>query len=277
MQALQKVDQDQGLITAYKREEIDLIKQTVARGATDIELNFFLYTAQLRGLNPLAKQIYFQKRKNSRTGKEDMTILTGIDGYRLIADRTGKYAGCDDLIFDDEENPRKATAIIYKIVGGTRCAFTASARWDQYYPGDHLGFMWRKMPHLMLGKCAEALALRKAFPEELSGLYVKEEMDQAGPPISYEESNVPPPEYGEGNQYGAETGSSPSSGVMPPIDRYIGTEEQKNRLKSTLKALKINDGPAMLEMHKAFLKAELEMEHFDAGVREWLSDHNIKV
>jgi hypothetical protein len=109
-----------------------------------------------------------------------MTVQVGIDGFRLVADRTGAYAGNDDPVYDDESKPQKATVAVYKIVGGMRCPFTATARWSQYYPGDKQGFMWNKMPHLMLGKCAEALALRKAFPAELSGLYTDDEMAQAG-------------------------------------------------------------------------------------------------
>lgn len=161
----------------FSEDQVDLIKRTVAKGATDDELKLFLHHATKTGLDPLSKQIYFQKRK-TKNG-EQMTIITGIDGYRLTADRTGKYAGNDDPVFDNEENPKKAVVTVYKLVGGVRCPFTASARWDQYYPGDYQGFMWKKMPNLMLGKCAEALALRKAFPAELSGVYVKEEMDQA--------------------------------------------------------------------------------------------------
>jgi phage recombination protein Bet len=153
--------------------KLDLIKREIAKGASDDELEIFLHQCRKTGLDPLAKQIYFQKRG----GK--MTIITGIDGYRLVADRTGHYAGNDDPIFDDDAKPTKATVTVYKIVGGVRCAFTASARWSQYFPGDALGFMWKKMPHLMLGKCAEALALRKAFPAELSGVYTAEEMEQA--------------------------------------------------------------------------------------------------
>lgn len=174
---------DKGALpVAFSGDQVDLIKRTIAKGATDDELKLFLYTCEKRGLDPLAKQIYFQKRRSSK-GEDNITIITGIDGYRLAADRTGKYAGNDDPIFDDEQNPRKATVTVYKLIGGVRCPFTCSARWDQYYPGDSLGFMWRKMPHLMLGKCAEALALRKAFPQELSGLYIKEEMEQAGEPL----------------------------------------------------------------------------------------------
>lgn len=164
-------------VFVFQADEIDLIKRTIAKGATDDELKLFLYQCERTGLNPLAKQIYFQKRRSR--GEDTLVILTGIDGYRLIADRTGQYAGNDDPVFDDEDNPGKATVTVYKMVGGVRCAYTASARWAQYYPGDQLGFMWRKMPHLMLGKCAEALALRKAFPAELSGVHVKEEMEQA--------------------------------------------------------------------------------------------------
>lgn len=160
--------------------KIELIRRTVAKGATNDEMDIFLHQCRKTGLDPLAKQIYFQKRQNKKTGESQMTIITGIDGYRLVAQRTGQYAGNDDPVFDDEAKPRKATVTVYRIVGGIRCPFTASARWEQYYPGDYLGFMWNKMPHLMLGKCAEALALRKAFPAELSGVYTAEEMHQAG-------------------------------------------------------------------------------------------------
>lgn len=161
----------------------ELIKRTVAKDATNDELEIFLHQCRKTGLDPLAKQIYFQKRKNWKTGEEKMTIITGIDGYRLVADRTGKYAGNDDPEFDDSEGqPKWAKVTVWKIVAGVRCPFTATARWEQYFPGEKGGHMWLKMKHLMLGKCAEALALRKAFPAELSGVYTADEMDQAGEP-----------------------------------------------------------------------------------------------
>lgn len=174
----------------FTPDQVELIKRQIAKGATDDELAMFMHQCERTGLDPLAKQIYFRKQR-SKNG-DVVTIITGIDGYRLTADRTGLYAGNDDPVFDVEENPRKATVTVYKMIAGVRCGFTASARWDQYYPGDSQGFMWRKMPHLMLGKCAEALALRKAFPAELSGLYVKEEMDQAGADVVDVEHRVDP-------------------------------------------------------------------------------------
>lgn len=166
-------------------DQIDLIKRTIAVGSTDDELKLFLYQAKRTGLDPLSRQIHFVKRKDKGT------IQTAIDGYRLIADRTGKYAGNDDYKFDEglsifehdktkRGNPVTATATVYKIVDSERCAFTATARWEEYCPADEKSqFMWKKMRYLMLGKCAEALALRKAFPAELSGLYTDEEMQQA--------------------------------------------------------------------------------------------------
>lgn len=167
--------------TRYSNEEIKLITETVAKGASLTELKLFLYQATRTGLDPLARQIYCVKRWNSKLNRDEMAIQTGIDGYRVIADRTGLYAGNDDYEFDDPTNrPKWAKSTIYKIVGGIRCPFTATARWEQYFPGDKQGFMWQKMPHLMLGKCAEALALRKAFPADLSGVYTHEEMEQAG-------------------------------------------------------------------------------------------------
>ncbi|AIE86367.1 phage recombination protein Bet [Fimbriimonas ginsengisoli] len=167
--------------------KIDLIKRTVAAGATHDELELFFHQARRAGLDPLAKQIYFVKRKGKGV------IQVGIDGLRLIADRTGKYAGSDDAEFEgasDRGYPSKAKVTVYKMVSGQRCAFSATARWDEYYPGDDQGFQWRKMPHAMLAKCAEALALRKAFPSDMSGLYIHEEMEQADLPAPEPASRV---------------------------------------------------------------------------------------
>lgn len=160
-------------------EEYALLRRYKCQELTDDQFLAYKHAIERFRLDPFTNQIYFQLRLDRKSGKKTLSIQTGIDGYRLIADRTGNYAGNDDPVFDNEETPRKATVTVYKIVQGIRCAFTASARWDQYYPGDLLGTMWRKMPHLMLGKCGEALALRKAFPAELSGLYTTEEMQQA--------------------------------------------------------------------------------------------------
>jgi phage recombination protein Bet len=168
--------------TAFSREKIELIKQTVAKGATDLELELFFHACQRTGLDPLMKQIYAIKRWSSADRREVMSFQTGIDGYRLIADRTGLYAGSDEPRYNGDDDSFLATVTVWKLVNGQRCGFTASARWDEYVQMTKDGqptAMWKKMPYLMLAKCAEALALRKAFPAELSGVYTHEEMMQA--------------------------------------------------------------------------------------------------
>jgi phage recombination protein Bet len=182
----------------FSTDQIDLIRRTVAKDASDEELALFLYTANSRGLDPLLKQIHAVSRYDKQAGRKVMSIQVGIDGYRLLAERTGNYAGNDDPEFEYMEgaaNPSSATVTVYKIVQGMRCPFTARARWEEYYPGDSQGFMWKRMPHTMLGKCAEALALRKAFPAEMSGLYVHEEMGQAnGQVVEVMDASPAPPE-----------------------------------------------------------------------------------
>jgi phage recombination protein Bet len=170
----------------FSPEQLALIKRTVAKGVSDDELTLFLYTARTRGLDPLLRQIHAVSRWSKREKRNVMTIQVAIDGYRLLADRTGFYAGNDDAVFvEGDTYPETATVTVYKLVQNVRCPFTATARWLEYYPGDEEsgGFMWRKMPHTMLAKCAEALALRKAFPAHLSGLYIPEEMAQASSDI----------------------------------------------------------------------------------------------
>lgn len=155
----------------------EFIRKTYCGGAPDDIAATFLELCRQRRLSPEARHIYLINRAGQ--GKAaNYVIQTGIDGYRLIADRTQRYAGSDEPVFihDPEGGIAIASVTVYKLIGGVRCPFTASARWDEYQAG---GPMWAKMPHTMLAKCAEALALRKAFPEELSGFYTDAEMDQA--------------------------------------------------------------------------------------------------
>jgi phage recombination protein Bet len=167
----------------WGRERLDLLKRTICKGSTDDEFDLFVQVAKRTGLDPFAKQIYGVKRWDKRAGREVMTVQTGIDGYRAIAERTGCYAGSDDPMYDveDAKHPNKATVTVYKIVANTRVPFSASARWNEYVQMGKEGptKFWSQMPYLMLGKVAEALALRKAFPNDLSGIYTADEMAQA--------------------------------------------------------------------------------------------------
>ena len=159
----------------WTRDQIDLIKKTVAKGTSDDELKLFLYTCQKTGLDPLIRQIYAVKRGGV---SNQMSIQTGIDGYRLIAERTGKYAPGREPSFTEKDGRLvSATAYVKKLVQGEWHDVAATAFYAEYE--QPTGPMWRKMPHVMLAKCAEALALRRAFPAEMSGVYTQEEMSQA--------------------------------------------------------------------------------------------------
>lgn len=216
----------------YGQAEIDLVKQTIAVGATDTEMALFLTICKNKNLDPFSNQIYFIKRRSWNDYKkaydEKVTIQTGIDGYRSIAERTGNYAGSDDPIFEfgTDGKPTFAKVTVYKMVQGQRVGFTASARWKEYVPNEKMAFMWNKMPTLMLGKVAEALALRKAFPNDLSGIYTKEEMDQANGEVmkaKVEQDNLPDPApvNPDGTNYGEDInkivpGTPPVKAVVTP-------------------------------------------------------------
>lgn len=150
----------------------DLIKKMFAKDCSDDELEIFLYSCQRLGLDPRAKQIYAIKLQ----GK--MTIQIGIDGLRLVAERTGQYAPGKETLYQYDKDGKllSATAYVKKYAHGEWHEVPATAYLAEYASGQST---WRTKPHIMLGKCAESLALRKAFPMELSGTYSTEEMESA--------------------------------------------------------------------------------------------------
>lgn len=205
--------QENQLAKVITNDDLKILEQAgiIPKNTPVEQVAVFGKICQEKGLSPFTKQIYLLPFK-SKSGEQWITqyaTITGIDGYRTIAERTGRYAGNDDYIFDEgktefqcrhegRKTPTTATATVYKLISGQRVPHSATASWESYFPGDSKGFNWKRMPFFMLGKCAEALAMRKAFPEALGNIYVEEERGsfEAIPqkpeqkPISQEDINL---------------------------------------------------------------------------------------
>jgi phage recombination protein Bet len=152
-------------------EQIQLIKDTVAKNATDNELKLFLYSCQNMGLDPLKPgQIYFIKY-----GSTPGTIVVGIDGFRTKAQSTGKLAGIKRGVLRDENG--KCTGAWSEVY---RSDWREPAREEvSLIEYNTRKSTWVQMPETMIKKVAEAAALRMAFPDQLGGVYADAEMDQA--------------------------------------------------------------------------------------------------
>jgi phage recombination protein Bet len=179
----------------FNAKQIDILKNSICKGVSNEEFEIFLMACAKTQLDPFMRQIYAVKRKSKKpdgSWGETMTIQTGIDGYRLIAERTERYAPGPEptYVMDQQGNLISSTAYIKKQTkDGTWHTVSASAYAEEYMQtfvdkqtGEKKATgMWVNMPRTMLAKCAEAQALRKAFPAEMSGVYTKEEMQQADP------------------------------------------------------------------------------------------------
>lgn len=189
----------------FSNEQIELISRTIAKNASKDELNMFLHTAKRLRLDPFARQIFAVKRWDSSIRAMVMQSQVSIDGLRLVAERTGDYAGQTEPqwcgkdggwtnVWLEDEPPAAARVGVYR-KGFVEPLFRV-ARYASYVQladekddnGKKTGAkrpnaMWAKYPDVMLSKCAESLALRAAFPNELAGVYTAEEMGQADEPL----------------------------------------------------------------------------------------------
>jgi phage recombination protein Bet len=203
-------------------EEITLLKQTHCLGWSEQNVALFVHQCNRSGLDPLSRQIYGQLRwdknmmdsKGKKVGGLRLTVVTSIDGFRLVAQRSGEYGGqqgpywCGaDGVWKDVWLPKTYPAAAK--VGAWRTGFREPtfgvANFDAFaptYDDGNLSGLWPKMFALMIAKCAEAQALRKAFPQELGSLYISEEMDQAPPPVDPTDERKPErlPDAAKGEQ-----------------------------------------------------------------------------
>lgn len=175
----------------WNPRQVATLKQMGLEKAGPADLAVFLHQCQRTGLDPFSRQIYMIGRW-TKNGMR-YTIQTGIDGYRLIADRAdargGGHHGYEDTLWCGEDGvwrdvwiDRKSPTAAKVCVVRDGQRFSAVALMSEYCQTDKQDNptpMWQKMPATMLAKCAEALALRKAYPQDLSGIYTSEEMGQA--------------------------------------------------------------------------------------------------
>jgi phage recombination protein Bet len=189
-------------IVQFSGEQMAVIKSQIAPRCTDMELAYFIQVCKQTGLSPFTREIYAISREvwnpETRQKEPKMTIQVSIDGLRKRAANSGFYGGSETFwcgsdgqwtdVWLSSSPPMAAKTIVHRL--GSPHPFVGVARFDAYkqeFNGKLTG-LWAKMPDGMLGKCSEALALRKAFPEQTAGLYASEEMDQAD---SYQAESKP--------------------------------------------------------------------------------------
>ncbi len=231
----------------FSNEQIELIKNTIAKGATNDELQLFLSVCKRTGLDPFSRQIYMiERRFKEKDGSwnKKMEMQASIDGLRVVAERTGQYQGQEGPFWCGADGKwtdvwlaktPPAAAKIGVLKKGFIQPLWAVAKWESYvqtFQDGNPTRMWAKMGDVMLSKCAEALALRRGFPNDLSGIYTSDEMEQA------EIVSLP----SDGPQVQLPKDSQPAKTIAPKLDsRDPAPQEYIDRINTLLMDRQIPD------------------------------------
>lgn len=225
--------------TEWTPDQAAVLQQSgISNAVTKAELSGFLHLCQRTGLDPFSRQIYLIGRYSKKEQRDVFTPQTGIDGYRVIAQRvtsqTGGTYGYEDTLWCDPAGKWRdvwlldappAAAKVIVIRNGQR--FSAVARFSEYvqaFPDGNPKGLWAKMPAGQIAKCAEALALRKAFPHDLAGVYTAEEMAQADNPAP-EERHLRSVQQGEADPWATPVTAPQQTAEAPPVEPHKPAQE----------------------------------------------------
>jgi phage recombination protein Bet len=249
----------------FTAEQRQMIRDTYASGASDAEFSVLMEIAKVRHLNPLLRQIFFVKRWDGDKRREVWAPQVSIDGLRTIAQRTGLYDGQDEPEFAEDQGGKLTFCRVRVYRKDWSRAAVGVAHWGEYAAKKKDGTLtkfWAEKPHIMLAKCAEALALRKAFPEDTAGLYVPEEM---GDVVEVQAVEKPAPKT---------VAPPPAAKALPRASTPVETRsavvvEAKTEAGHTLR---ITDAaPSEFEL----LMGDLDTVVCDeAGIKAWLARKN---
>ena len=172
-------------------QEWKVLKETIFPDAADASILMAVDYCKVRHLDILKKPVHIVPIWNSDKNRYVDTVWQGISELRTTAMRTKEYAGIDETVYGEDitQNisgvtltfPKYAQVTVYRNIAGSRVAFVGDkVYWLENFSKKKDGSpnaMWRQRPYGQIAKCAEAAALRKAFPEEIGNDYTAEEME----------------------------------------------------------------------------------------------------
>lgn len=232
--------------TALTERNIDTavwttLQNSVFPGAKDESILLAVDYCKARKLDILKKPCHIVPMQVTLSGQRDNNgndrkiwrdvIMPGIYEQRITAFRTGQMAGQDEPVFGNTvafkgiEAPEWCRVTVYRFINGERCAFSHTEYFSEACATTRDGLlnsMWRKRPRGQLAKCAEAGALRKAFPDELGGVITADEVNEE--PI---------------NQHGAAT-SDNSATVIETQSVELITPEQIKEIENLVEVTDSN-------------------------------------
>ena len=206
------------------------------------QIEIFAKVCSTLQLDPFTKEIYLVGYNKK------YSIISGINGFRKIASRTGQYAGSEDAKFDLQSNgtfktaseliaagkkPTTCTVTVYRVVGGVRCPFTHTAVFKEFEGGSYS--QWPKMPFQMFAMVAESFALRKAFGGEFQGVHTEEEVAVIKQETKQATTALPEPTPEELQQMCNRALKIGAEAVVAKAEKYFTlTEEQKEEIHGTV-------------------------------------------
>lgn len=168
-------------LSMNENELLSVLRNSLYPGAADESIKLVVSYCRASQLDPMQKPVHIVPMWDSKSRQTRDVVMPGIGLYRTQAARSGQYAGVTEPEFgEDVTETLDGVAVTYPkwckvsvrrtMANGQVADFTAKELWKENYATkkndtDAPNAMWKRRPYAQLAKCAEAQALRKAFPE----------------------------------------------------------------------------------------------------------------